>query len=163
MKRKSVLQPVEVESYLRDYQLEGVDLMSKYISDYDKDKTILSGLIALPTGSGKTIIIASLACCLPRKGCVLVLSPRRPVIDQLFKELSGNLFLIKFKGLKVQPTKSVYNEKAIEANIKSDSVICWTIQKLHKVRDTNPELYEILKQNIKLIPFRCWLIMSFVK
>ena len=152
-KRKSILEPVEIESHLRDYQLEGVDLMSKYISDYDKDKTILSGLVALPTGSGKTIIIASLACCLPRKGCVLVLSPRRPVIDQLFKELSGNLFLNKFKGLKVQPTKSVYDEKAIEANIKSDSVICWTIQKLHKVRDTNAELYEILKQNVKLILF----------
>ncbi|MBJ2174715.1 DEAD/DEAH box helicase family protein [Aureibaculum sp. A20] len=152
-KRKSILQPKEVESHLRDYQLEGVDLMSKYISDYDNDKTILSGLVALPTGSGKTIIIASLACCLPRKGCILVLSPRRPVIDQLHKELSGNLFLNKFNGLSVQPTKSVYDEKATEINIKSDSVICWTIQKLHKVRDTNPKLYEILKQNVKLILF----------
>jgi superfamily II DNA or RNA helicase len=152
-KRKSILQPIEVESHLRDYQLEGVDLMSNYILDYDNDKTILSGLVALPTGSGKTIIIASLACCLPRKGCVLVLSPRRPVIDQLFKELSGNLFLNKFKGLKKQPTKSVFDEKATEKDIKSDSVICWTIQKLHKVRDTNPNLYEILKQNVKLILF----------
>lgn len=147
------MEPVEVESHLRDYQLAGVDLMSNYILDYDNNRTILSGLVALPTGSGKTIIIASLACCLPRKGCVLVLTPRRPVIDQLFKELSGNLFLNKFDGLKTHPTKSVFDEKATEEDIKSDSVICWTIQKLHKVRDTNPKLYEILIQNVKLILF----------
>ena len=29
--RKSILEPVEVESHLRDYQLAGVDLMSNYI------------------------------------------------------------------------------------------------------------------------------------
>jgi superfamily II DNA or RNA helicase len=152
-KRKSILLPKEVETQLRDYQLEGVDLMNKYILDYDNSKTILSGLVALPTGSGKTIIIASLACCLPRKGCVLVLSPRRPVVDQLHKELSGNLFLNKFIGLKKIPTKPVFDDTAEENDIKKDSVICWTIQKLHMVRDTNPELYKILIQNVKLILF----------
>ncbi|WP_031441904.1 DEAD/DEAH box helicase [Arenibacter algicola] len=152
-KRKSILEPREVEGQLRDYQLEGIDLMNKYILDYDNSKTDLSGLVALPTGSGKTIIIASLACCLPRKGCVLVLSPRRPVVDQLFKELSGNLFLNKFKSLKSKPKKPVFDDTASEINIKSDSVICWTIQKLHKVRDTNPDLYKILIKHVNLILF----------
>lgn len=152
-KRKAKLKPKEVEKHLRDYQLDGVDKMVNYIERFDNKNTAKSGLVAMPTGSGKTAIIASLACCLPRKGCILVLSPRRPVIDQLYKELDGNIFKKKFVGLKKLPDKPVFQLDFETSILENDAVVCWTIQRLLLTKKNKPKLFTSLVESVSLILF----------
>ena len=46
----------------------------------------------MPTGSGKTAVIATLARCLPEIGCVLVLAPRAALRDQLALDIHHRFF-----------------------------------------------------------------------
>jgi len=54
-----------------------------YIKAFRAGSTKGSALVHMPTGSGKTAIIATLARCLPEVGCVLLLAPREALRDQL--------------------------------------------------------------------------------
>ena len=148
-----ILVPHQVESKLYDYQLEAVKAVDQYIKAYKANKTFMSFLVSMPTGSGKTAIIGSLACCYPTDGWILVLSPRRPVIDQLHSELSGVLFKEKFKALKPIPTRQVTSTSTSSDEIDDISVLCWTIHKLHNVIKKEPKFFELLKEKIKLILF----------
>lgn len=152
---KSILNPKEVESHFRDYQLNAITKMKSYIDAYKTGSARGSGLVAMPTGSGKTIVIAGLAACIKDIKCVLVLSPRRPIVNQLYNEISDEIFNVKFKGLVVKPKKPVYDIEVTEEQIKENSIICWTIQKLNSTyaeRDKN-DTYDLLKENVELILF----------
>jgi len=46
----------------------------------------------MPTGSGKTAVIGSLARCVPQFSTVVIVSPRIAVTDQLAREVCGRLF-----------------------------------------------------------------------
>jgi hypothetical protein len=47
-----------------------------------------SALIKMPTGSGKTGVIATLACCAPKVKRVIILTPRTALVEQMMKDLS---------------------------------------------------------------------------
>ncbi|MFY0712772.1 DEAD/DEAH box helicase family protein [Seonamhaeicola sp. NFXS20] len=152
---ESILTPKEVEAHFRDYQLSAVKKMKTYIDSFKAKETEGSALVAMPTGSGKTIVIAGLAACLKDVKGVLILSPRRPIVNQLFNEISNEIFNVKFTDLKKKPTKSVYDIDVTEDQIKENPIICWTIQKLNSVyneREKN-EIYNLLKKHIQLILF----------
>jgi type I site-specific restriction endonuclease len=51
-----------------------------------------SGLVHMPTGSGKTGVIAVLARCIPEKGCVLFLTPRVALRQQLVRGIRARFF-----------------------------------------------------------------------
>ncbi len=47
-----------------------------------------SALIKMPTGSGKTAVIATLACCAPKVKRTIILTPRTALVAQMMKDLS---------------------------------------------------------------------------
>ncbi|MDZ5454761.1 DEAD/DEAH box helicase [Labrys sp. ZIDIC5] len=51
-----------------------------------------AALIKMPTGTGKTGVIATLACAVPQIARVLVLTPRRALVDQMVRDLHTRLW-----------------------------------------------------------------------
>lgn len=77
-----------IEPKLRSCQKRAIQAISRYLTSRS---TLGSCLISLPTGGGKTGVIAS-SCLVSNKKKILVLSHRAPVRDQLKKELGGGFF-----------------------------------------------------------------------
>lgn len=72
---------------VRNYQEHALDSTIDYIENFDTHKGT-SHLVAMPTGSGKTAIMALLAGCHgPMEGIVLIVGPRIAVSKQLIKEI----------------------------------------------------------------------------
>lgn len=64
-------------------QRKAVAGIRDYIKAFRAGSTTGSALVHMPTGSGKTAVIATLARCLPEVDCVLLLAPREALRDQL--------------------------------------------------------------------------------
>lgn len=73
---------VNMKYKLRDYQQKASDLAVKFFSD-PKKKT--NAIMVLPTGSGKSLIIADIASHLD--GHTLVFQPSKEILEQNFKKL----------------------------------------------------------------------------
>ena len=67
---------------LRDYQQQASDAAVRFFKD-DKKKT--NGIMVLPTGSGKSLVIADIASRLD--GHVLVFQPSKEILEQNYKKL----------------------------------------------------------------------------
>lgn len=63
-------------------------LSSQRIAGKTKDGVRESCLIKMPTGSGKTGVIATLACCAPKVRRTVILTPRTALVEQMMKDLS---------------------------------------------------------------------------
>ena len=63
--------PPALRAALRDYQLKAIRSMSRYITAFDS-RNAQAGLVQMPTGSGKTGVIATLGRCETRHGPVVV-------------------------------------------------------------------------------------------
>lgn len=74
------------------HQREALKTIEGYLSAYSKGKTDKSALVQMPTGSGKSGVIAIAARCLPDVGAVLVLTPRVSLRDQLCRDIQGRFF-----------------------------------------------------------------------
>ena len=159
---------------LYQFQREAVERMRIYISAFTGIHTDIfgttqgSGLVHMPTGSGKTAVIAALSRCIPEVNSVLVLCPRIVLRDQLFQELQGNFF----KKLKRSPKcipKSVHcfadekNRKFLK-NLPDDAVVITTIQKLHAMCKGDRQSFSKLVDRVDLVifdeghyePALCW-------
>ena len=67
---------------LRDYQQQASDAAIRFFKDTKSKK---NAIMVLPTGSGKSLIIADIAARL--NGYVLVFQPSREILEQNFKKL----------------------------------------------------------------------------
>lgn len=74
------------------HQREALNMIESYLSAYAKGDSDQSALVQMPTGSGKSGVIAIAARCLPEVGAVLVLTPRVSLRDQLFRDIQGRFF-----------------------------------------------------------------------
>lgn len=93
----------------RPYQRAAIQMARRYREGFDKNGAAGAALVCHPTGTGKTAVIAGLAQGSPEIGNVLILTNREAVRDQLARELSGNLFMQKFKlGQRIELPKSTY-------------------------------------------------------
>ena len=90
--------PILRKLTLYPFQREAVEKMRGYYAVYtgkvptSMKKTSRSGLVYMPTGTGKTAVIAALSQCIPEVLSVLVLSPRIALRNQLFDDLKGDIF-----------------------------------------------------------------------
>ncbi len=66
--------PKALNAVLWKHQSEAVNKMFRYVAAFDR-KAPQSALVHMPTGSGKTAVIASLARCSGTPGPVLVVTP----------------------------------------------------------------------------------------
>lgn len=146
---------------LYPFQREAVKKMRVYISAFS-GTTKGSGLVHMPTGSGKTAVIAAISRCTPEVDCVLILCPRIVLRDQLVQELQGGIFkkLISNKAelaLKDIP-KSVHcladqNTKQFVENLPDDAVVITTIQKLHAMCKGDQQSFSKLVDRVDLAMF----------
>lgn len=72
---------------LRQCQQESIQVISEYIDSQSKK----SCLISLPTGAGKSGVICAVSNYV-NYSKVLVITHRRAVCDQLYKQLKGSFF-----------------------------------------------------------------------
>jgi hypothetical protein len=77
---------------LWNHQILAVEMAQSYVRAYAKKLTTGAALVHLPTGSGKSGVIAILSRVVPGIGDVLVLTPRIALRDQLHRDLSARFF-----------------------------------------------------------------------
>ena len=133
----------DVFEKLRGCQQESLKTVSTYLSSRSKK----SCLISLPTGAGKSGVIC-VASHNAKSKRILVLTHRRPVCDQLVRQLKG-AFYRKILGDEVDiPTlKSVF--KNID-NFEKEGIYCTTVQMITTLSES--ELNSI-KDKIDLVIF----------
>lgn len=140
------------------HQKEALAKMRQYISKFRKGEAVGSALIHMPTGSGKTGVIAALARCIPETKCVLVLTPRIALRQQLVRDISARFFA----RLELAPPLSQIPKEVVEIigsfqdleykNI-DETVFVATIQKLQTMTKRNSAQFEQLKQHVSLVIF----------
>lgn len=118
--------PASLKSNLRNCQISSIDKVDEYIRSRSKG----SCLISLPTGAGKTGVISVVANLITKKN-ILVITHRRAVCDQLYKNLKGCFFEKIQEGLsETLVTKNVFNGLGDE---HSEGIFCTTFQTLDRV------------------------------
>ena len=80
------------ELSLWDHQRKAIEIVLRYVDAFRKGKTAGAALVQMPTGAGKTGVIATLARCVQQITCVLVVTPRVALRGQLERDLSGRFF-----------------------------------------------------------------------
>jgi superfamily II DNA or RNA helicase len=130
-----------LEPKLRNCQVNSIQAIFKYLNSKQKEN---SCLISLPTGGGKTGVIAS-TCLISNKKKILVLSHRGPVRDQLKKEIGGGFFNSIFEN---KVNFEFLPAFKLEDSWNSSGVYVSTFQKLGKLSDE--KLNDLIK-NIDLL------------
>ncbi|OMP75678.1 DEAD/DEAH box helicase [[Flexibacter] sp. ATCC 35208] len=153
---------------LRDYQQEAVYSCIKYCDKYKDARAMAknelkTGLVAMPTGSGKSAIIAFLSVYYEQiKGLVLVVSPRIAVTEQLKTEIGGKEnaegqnFFVRKKQIHLPeelPKKVFLYDKPIDAYPENGVVLVATIQKIDYLKREKTDEYQALLREAELVIF----------
>lgn len=135
-KKAAPTKPSLTTTPLWDHQNRAVDTIRDYLTAFEQDNSLGSCLIHMPTGTGKTGVIACASHFLTKAGCVLALCPRVALRDQLYREVSGRFFT-KLKLTDDLP-KTVHNVKkgfpAIADDEYKRSIVAMTIQMLFSLK-----------------------------
>jgi len=140
------------------HQKEAVNRMSYYIQKYHAGDADGSGLVHMPTGSGKTGVIATLARCIPYIGCVLVLTPRVALRQQIVRDIRGRFF----QRLDSAPDLADIPKRVIEldgasADLRPENmeqtVFVGTIQKLRSMTRRDSPILQELRRHVSLVMF----------
>ena len=155
MNIEKFIEPNNALSKLRDYQLPAVRGMLEYYIHYKDNKNPKTGLVAMPTGSGKTIIIGILATCFNQCKSVLIVSPRVAISKQIYYELSYRFFPNRLKVSNSLNKKIEYFEKELEYYWKDldKTVLISTIHKIDNLAKNNNKDYKDLLKKISLVIF----------
>jgi superfamily II DNA or RNA helicase len=140
------------------HQTEAVSRMTDYIEEYQAGAATGSALVHMPTGSGKTGVIATLSRCLPCTGCVLVLTPRVALRQQIVRDMRGRFFqrLDSAPELSDIP-KQVFELDGASGDLTPDNieqtVFVATIQKLRSMTKRASPILQQLKRHVSLVMF----------
>lgn len=133
----------QIQDKLRKCQVKSIDVIAKYL----RSKSEGSCLISLPTGAGKSGVICTVSHnCKFKK--ILVVTHRRAVCDQLYKQLKGKFFEkilpqeIDFKSFL---KKEVFNSIN---DISKEGIYCTTFQKITSLSESD---LSVLKNSFDLI------------
>lgn len=142
-----------IPSNLWPPQKEALDIIEKYIKDFQKGVTTASCLIKMPTGSGKTGVITCLSHLNSDVKGVLVVSPRDSLRTQLYEEIDSDFFQ-KIKYNK-KPSKEVIKltpGNEFEKN-QLKKVVVTTIQKLSSTHKKLPTTFKDVCSKFDLVIF----------
>lgn len=116
-----------------------------------------SMVVCMPTGSGKTAVIGTLARCVPRFGTTVVVSPRIAITDQLYREVSGRLFVKLGLDAAIIPKTTLRLVKPHAADLDGreldDLVVFMTIQQLQRWHEAKVPAFERLLDSTSLLIF----------
>lgn len=143
---------------LYPFQLEAVKKMRGYLAAYSRKDTDGSGLVYMPTGTGKTAVIAALAQCIQEIKITLILVPRLVLRNQLARELERPIFnkLHLPPETSIKPIYCLAEEQQDDESLKDlprEAIIISTIQKLQLLRIKQPEIFDELINRADLIIF----------
>lgn len=138
---------------LWDHQRQAVATIRKYLAAAQGTANMGAALVHMPTGSGKTGVIA-VASHFLKVGCVLILCPRVALRDQLEREVEGRFF--EKLGLDASSlSKKVLNVKSGRLELKpetyADTILVMTIQMLHSILNRAGADAEALKKHVDLV------------
>ncbi len=137
-------------------QKEAVLKMRNYISAFNGGDVNKAALVHMPTGSGKTGVIAVLARCVPEINCTLILTPRIALRNQLSQDIKNRFF----EHLNPPPEISNIPKTVIEiTNTEqlqkiqdfSSSVLISTIQMIYSMSKLPNAEWEELIKHIDLV------------
>lgn len=145
--------PATLRNALWRHQCEAVDAMTRYLAAFDSSHP-RAALVHMPTGSGKTAVIASLARCLEVSGPVVVIAPRIGLREQLARDI-GKRF---FEHAGVNPaslprTVVELKEGSSHPENLKDVVLVTTVQMLTSVRKHGRRLSDELQRTVALVLF----------
>ncbi|MDX9694202.1 MAG: DEAD/DEAH box helicase family protein [Bacteroidales bacterium] len=152
---KENINPISAFNKLRTYQQKAFDMMVSYFEAYRNLPRKKTGLVAMPTGSGKTPIMAVLSRCYNNINNVLIVSPRTAVTTQLYNEISKAIFEVKFE-LTIEIPKTVIKIKTNYEKILTEydqTVLITTIQKIDYLGKKKTDIYNHLINNTDLVIF----------
>jgi len=140
---------------LWDHQIEAIKTVRRYTSEYQKGRTSGAALVHMPTGSGKTGVIAVLSRCVPEINCTLVLAPRVALRTQLFSDLEGRFFKVLERKPKSIPKQVVMLTGTMPALPSLDqpdgTVFISTIQKIYSTAQRDPQWFSSLLERTSLV------------
>jgi len=157
-RRGSSVTPLVEQLSLWPHQKKAVARMREYILEFRSGEAEGSALVHMPTGSGKTGVIASLARCVPETKCVLVLTPRIALRQQLVRDIGARFF----ERLALAPELSQIPKEVVEVvgpfreleyGDIGETVFVATIQKLQAMVKRDAAQFERLRQHISLVMF----------
>ncbi|MGU3394196.1 DEAD/DEAH box helicase [Priestia sp. D51] len=140
----------ELFNKLYDYQKESLLIVEKYL----RSTTKKHALIKMPTGTGKTILIAYISNYFEKYKNILLVSPSKAVTEQLERELKtsipNNFKLVK----KFKDVEKLYPSNVEDLlKTKASTIFICTAKSLNDIREQHPPYFEILKKKINLIIF----------
>lgn len=136
---------------LHQHQADAVRCIIKYLRG-PQDNEGRAALVQMPTGAGKTGIIATLARLCPGIEKVLVLAPRVAVRDQLLREIDRQFF--EKIGVAPPPRRVVLlteEEVANAARTGRAIVLVATVQQLDSWRRQGKSAYKSLRETLDLV------------
>lgn len=132
---------------LHAHQIEAVRRTITYLRRRQPDDDSCA-LVQMPTGSGKTGIIAVLARMCPGINRTLVLAPRIAVRDQLIREIRADFF----KKAGIQPSSRLVSKLTTENSGSSGpAVLVATVQQVDNWRRKKVAHYELLRGTLDLV------------
>ena len=148
---------IETPSAVRlwNHQKKAINEVLRYLTAYRRHQTMGSALVHMPTGSGKTGVMAVLARYAPQVGSVLVLSPRIGLRDQLRRDIEARFFTNFGLDPRSLPKKVVLLGDAPIRSWDRDgsdqSVFIGTIQKLHSLARRADPFFRVLQDHVDLL------------
>jgi hypothetical protein len=135
-------------------QREALQKVQEYLEAFEQNKTSGSCLVNMPTGTGKTAIIAILSRNVPELGHVLVLSPRVALREQLYREIK-NRFYSKLEYDISSNQKTIVKLGTTFPDLKSrrvpPTVIVTTIQKLQSLANIDRDAFKLFWSQLSLV------------
>ena len=134
---------------LYDHQIKALELFQKYKRSHSNK----SCLINMPTGTGKSGIIAIISQYYYTNKSVIIISPRVTLADQIKKDVQRRFFV---KALKINNYHSPKKVRRLGSLIPIDQepfTIVSTIQKLLSLKKQNVNYYNKLIEKIELVIF----------
>ena len=145
--------PRPLTDALRDYQRDAVDRMRRYLGEFDRANP-RAALVHMPTGSGKTAIIATLARCWTVPGPVVVIAPRIGLRQQLARDLSERFFRHAGVDPALLPRRVVsLTDGSATVDVRDDAVVVATVQMLTSIQKRATPLADILRRRTSLVLF----------
>jgi hypothetical protein len=147
------VKPSLTSTPLWPHQKSAVELVRRYLTAAEKDETDGASLVHMPTGTGRSGVIACVSHLLRGTDCVLLLCPRIALREQLGREVGGRFFTKL--GLSDELPKNVHEVKngfpPIADAEYSRAVVSMTIQMLNSLRNRGHDAYAKLREEIGLI------------
>lgn len=143
-----------IEELLWSHQNESIMMLIQYMDDFHHGITNQAALVQMPTGSGKSGIIAYLSRCLPDIGLTIVLTPRLSLREQLSSDISGRFFNhigYPIDGLNKEVKIITEGSSNNFESISNKDIIVMTIQMMVSIEKNNVDVFNSLSSNAEML------------